>query len=107
MLLSRVLVSALLRRAVAAGAYCCSGLRRPDDGPASLLLDRGAALAPRRLLLDVLPARAREEAPVALALGESLGESLGERPASAVGGRLSVTCGVETYGTSHTDIQDC
>ena len=103
MLLSRVLVSALLRRAVAAGAYCCSGLRRPDDGPASLLLDRGAALVPRRLLLDVLPARAREEAPVALALGESLGE----RPASAVGGRLSVTYGVETYGTSHTDNQDC
>jgi hypothetical protein len=90
MLLSRSFVSEWAREAVAAGAYWCSGLRRPDDGPASPLLDRTAPLVPRRLPLALLPDRPREEAPAAEApvvLGES-----DERPASVACGRLSVTC---------------
>lgn len=88
MLLSRILVLELARDAVAAGAYCCSGLRPPDDG--SPLLERADPLAPALLLLRVLLVRPRDEPPAAEAPA-ALGESE-EGPASAAGGRLPVTC---------------
>lgn len=95
MLLSSGFGSELDRDAVAAGAYWCSGLRRPDG--TSALLVRPGPPAPARTLPRLLTARPREEelAPAAPADAPAVAVTvLGEPvdcPASAAGGRLSVT----------------